>query len=557
MDCLRPLPHARRLLRRLAIVAPLALLTTLTAPIPASAGVFSAAGNRCTVVGTSGDDVLKGTPGRDVICGLGGGGRDRVEGGGGTDRLDGGPGNDTVTGGNGGDLVLGGAGNDDLDGQSGRDTLDGGTGTNWCTVGATDTQKACVYDRTAPSADWITLSPSSVDVTAKDAEVTARMRIIDDTGVGSLNAVQLFAQDFRAPGAPGLRFRGAHLVSGTIRDGVWQALATVPRYWAAGNYSLELSLSDRIGRSAFASRPETLRVVDRNPDLQNPIVRSAGLNARSFDVRSKSASLTMTARVTDDLSGTADVTGCLYAPGDGVMLQMECQPLTRISGTSRDGTWRRTFTIPKGSLGGDWNFGVLTEDRVEAGSPDYWFGEDEYRSWTDQTMPGQPIEPRFHLLPNGRFAVLGTQETTAAWAKAMKIDRTSVDTLPGSQVVQLYVRAADVAGEGVTGVRAILRDLDPGSSSPMVYADEAKLHQGTRTDGWWLLKFVVPQGFPPGIYTVDLVTIQDKGHWRTYSPPAAAPTAMPSNLAFPVGSVQTTGGGAWDGRVTVIQNPAG
>ena len=45
----------------------------------------------CTIVGTSGDDVLRGTQGDDVICGLGG-----------NDVIAGGPGNDTLAGGPGG-----------------------------------------------------------------------------------------------------------------------------------------------------------------------------------------------------------------------------------------------------------------------------------------------------------------------------------------------------------------------------------------------------------------------------------------------------------------------
>jgi Ca2+-binding RTX toxin-like protein len=52
--------------------------------------VTTSSGTRCTVVGTSGDDVLIGTSGRDVICGLGG--DDTIKGRGGNDLIDGGRG---------------------------------------------------------------------------------------------------------------------------------------------------------------------------------------------------------------------------------------------------------------------------------------------------------------------------------------------------------------------------------------------------------------------------------------------------------------------------------
>ncbi len=82
----------------------------------------------CTIVGTSGPDVLHGTPGRDVICARGG--DDQLLGGGGNDVLVGGSGNDVLRGGDGRDVLQGGAGADRLSGQSERDSLAGGPGSD-------------------------------------------------------------------------------------------------------------------------------------------------------------------------------------------------------------------------------------------------------------------------------------------------------------------------------------------------------------------------------------------------------------------------------------------
>ena len=67
-------------------------------------------GKPATVVGTSGNDVLKGTDGNDVIVGLGG--NDRLVGGEGNDTLCGYGGDDTLVGGPGDDVMLGGLGVD-------------------------------------------------------------------------------------------------------------------------------------------------------------------------------------------------------------------------------------------------------------------------------------------------------------------------------------------------------------------------------------------------------------------------------------------------------------
>lgn len=81
---------------------------------------------KCTVTGTSGDDVLAGTDEDDVICGLSG--DDRIFGGGGNDVLYGDSGNDSLFGGEGNDRLEGGAGADRLYGQEGNDVALGGVG---------------------------------------------------------------------------------------------------------------------------------------------------------------------------------------------------------------------------------------------------------------------------------------------------------------------------------------------------------------------------------------------------------------------------------------------
>ena len=103
-------------------------------------------GQRATIVGTDGNDVIHGTPhrdviwagpgndvvyagmGNDVICG--GPGSDVLHGGRGNDLVDGGPGDrDIVLGELGDDKVLGGAGNEDeVSGGLGIDIVNGGPG---------------------------------------------------------------------------------------------------------------------------------------------------------------------------------------------------------------------------------------------------------------------------------------------------------------------------------------------------------------------------------------------------------------------------------------------
>jgi Tol biopolymer transport system component len=99
---------------------------------------------KCTITGTSGNDVLAGTNGNDVICGVQG--DDQIKGLAGDDLLLGGVGKDTLVGGPGADTLRGEANYDTLrtrDSIGGNDTADGGPGIDLCKVDAGDVKISC------------------------------------------------------------------------------------------------------------------------------------------------------------------------------------------------------------------------------------------------------------------------------------------------------------------------------------------------------------------------------------------------------------------------------
>jgi hypothetical protein len=118
-------------------------VTTVPSDDPASC-----VGQKATVIGSDGDDVLVGTPGPDVIAGgpgsdiivgragddviCGGSGVDTLIGNEGVDYLFGDDGDDRITGGSGDDVLEGGAGNDRLFGGGGSDLVRGGGGDDFC-----------------------------------------------------------------------------------------------------------------------------------------------------------------------------------------------------------------------------------------------------------------------------------------------------------------------------------------------------------------------------------------------------------------------------------------
>ena len=117
------------------------MLRALTAGVLVAAGlsamsVSPAEASGCTIVGTTGNDLLRGTAGDDVICGRGG--ADKIIGLGGNDLLRGGKGPDTILGGTGDDRLVGGADDDKLFGQGGDDQVRGDSGADLIIGGGGD-----------------------------------------------------------------------------------------------------------------------------------------------------------------------------------------------------------------------------------------------------------------------------------------------------------------------------------------------------------------------------------------------------------------------------------
>lgn len=294
------------LVRRLA--APLAALIIAIAPLAplvgapsadaATAAASRAASLPCTIRGTAHADVLHGTPGRDVICGFGGwdviyggGGDDILRGGSGHDTLYGGPGDDTLRGGADKDLLYGGAGNDALYGDgsynylygnAGADRLDGGPGTlhtgsyvnggagaDTCAWHNLDTLVSCVYDHEKPVVHWVTVSTHAVDVSQSAATVTIRARVSDDNAVASDTNWSPFVllADPRDRAATAVdandpsEFQiNLHLVSGTVRNGVWQGRALISRNFPTSSLTLNLQVSDPVLNTAERTVADDVRV---------------------------------------------------------------------------------------------------------------------------------------------------------------------------------------------------------------------------------------------------------------------------------------------------------
>jgi hypothetical protein len=378
---------------RLTLIGAAALAGCLAAPAAgqaAGAAPRTAGGKLCTVVGTAKNDRLIGRNGNDVICGFGGNdvidgrggndvidggtgndtitagsGRDVIGGGPGNDRISAGSGNDTVTGDPGGDRLDGGPGDDRLTGGHGPDDLQGGTGINTCVRDKDDiSAPTSCSDLTAPvinekSAHWA--GPHVLDNSAART-LRLRMRVTDDR-----SGVQQVWAHFATEGGPTVTLGGNRLVSGTVNDGVWELVGTVPAYSPVGTWrATGAQADDRLDRNALPEKPDLPSfTVTGISDTEAPVADAASAQwagPSTFD-NGTSHTVRLRMRVTDDLSGVKSAS-TYFTTGEGAPgVSLHARKL--VSGTVKDGVWEMTGTLPAYAPTGTWHgTSVQTDDRA-------------------------------------------------------------------------------------------------------------------------------------------------------------------------------------------------
>ena len=81
------------------------------------------------------------------------------------------------------------------------------------------------------------------------------------------------------------------------------------------------------------------------------------VSPHEVDTRAGSQSVTITAHMSDDISGVAD--NWFFLASDTTSQRTQPAVFRLVSGTPRDGTYQATVTVPQGSAPGSWYPGLL------------------------------------------------------------------------------------------------------------------------------------------------------------------------------------------------------
>jgi len=163
-------------------------------------------------------------------------------------------------------------------------------------------------DTTPPTLHALSCSPSSVDVTNGPQTITCTATITDD-----LSGVAAEAGDIALESPSHIQdaFSGFEHTSGDQ----YTAELTIPRYAEAGTWRpasfLALYLTDQDGNSIFLDNSELVAlgitvevmVTDLTPDTAPPTLTALAVSPSAVDVTDAPQTVTVTATITDDLSG--------------------------------------------------------------------------------------------------------------------------------------------------------------------------------------------------------------------------------------------------------------
>ncbi|HEX4491802.1 MAG TPA: fibronectin type III domain-containing protein, partial [Acidimicrobiia bacterium] len=346
------------------------------------------------------------------------------------------------------------------------------------------------------------MSTTSVDTTSASATITVTARF---TSSYSFSDAYF---DFYSPSQNQdveAYFSSGNRRSGTVYDGTYQTTVTIPAGSESGTWKVldgssediygyyrDYYYSDLVNAGFPASFTDT-----GTSDATAPAVQSFAMSTTSVNTAASSASITVTARITDNASGFYYGYLYFYSPSGDDDVAAYFSSGNRISGSSLDGTYRTTITIPQGSENGTWTLqsSSFLSDQL------YNY---RYYSSTDFVNAGFPASFTNRSDVNAPVLTLFSMSTTA------------VDTVTGPATITVTARITDDASGFSSGDFPF--DSPSGNSDADAYFSSGNRISGTNVDGTYRTTMTIAQGSESGTWSMSSGSVQDQAsNSRSYS----------------------------------------
>jgi hypothetical protein len=398
-------------------------------------------------------------------------------------------------------------------------------------------------DTTPPQLASLTITPSTIDTSTAAQNVTVQAHITDDlAGLSDGGSEPVSTITFTGPSgaqhATGYLTQ-AQRTAGSPLDGTYATIVTIPRASETGTWSATVSLVDTVGNTASLTSTQLAAAGDDSGfqqtgagDTAAPTVLSLAISPPTIDTSQAPATITVTTRITDNLSGVSNGSPqppsqlVLQGPTGSHHVQATFGLAQRVSGSNTDGIYSTTVTVPHYAEQGTWSVASYTVvDNV--GNQRVYGAADlvgpAFTATFDQQGAGDINAPRFV-----QFAVVPT----------------AVDASQSDATVTFLARITDnLAGvaSGVTDSPSQVTFRSPsGSQSITASFGLAQLTSGTNLDGWYSYQGDIPKGAESGTWTLSSGRPVDAVHnAAVYDAASWAALGLPSS--FDVTSSGTPG----------------
>ncbi len=321
-------------------------------------------------------------------------------------------------------------------------------------------------------------SATTVDTSTAPAQVRFRVHVTDELGVRS---GYLY---FNAPGAAGrsllASFGPSTRVSGTERDGVYDAVVTVPRGVQAATWQLVSVSATDVGGNSRSHRDGRLTVTQTAPgDTVPPVLQSLeAMTPTTVDTSTGPATVRYRVRVTDNVGFSS---GSLrFRSGSAQTELYGAVHYKRVSGTAADGEYEVSVTVPQGIAAGTRTLAPV--DLYDTNSNRSTF---RVAGTITQTGEGDSEPPVIHSV-----TALGS---------------TKVDTCTAAATVRFQVHVTD--DKGMSGGSLFFRSPLP--DVPQLYGSMRRV-SGTATDGMYEVSVTVPKNAAATTWTLATSSVSDR-----------------------------------------------
>ncbi|MFJ9387291.1 calcium-binding protein [Nocardioides sp. NPDC101246] len=479
----------------LAGIVAMAASATVLVTSPASAATTST-GVRCTIVGTSGGDVLRGTSRRDVICGRGG--SDIIYAKGGDDLVDAGSGGDHVYASYGADRVLGGSGEDWIHGGGGKDSLNGGTGQDniWGEDGGDVISGGDHFDVISggAGADRIYGGAGGDSInggTSGDAISGGSGADSVSGGDGNDSISGGDGNDRLAGNAGDDQLHGNNnldtVSGGSGQDRLWGDSGADTLNGGDGNDKLSggTGLDEVHGNAGtntcYYDVYDYLYGCFR--DTKAPVIVEASLSPTAVNSDSGDTKVRVRIHVKDDLR-VSRVQGWVSGLADDNPAQLYTNFIPMVSGGVRDGWWQGYVTVPRWTPGGKLSLEAIATDTSGRTTDKFDVASVQVTSTNPDTAP--PV------------------------VKLKSLSTTSVDVRTGAKTIKAVLTLTDRIGvTKMNGLKSLSVCFGRTMDGDFICGADPVRTAGTIYSGEWTVSLTVPKGTPTGVYDLQ-ITADDR-----------------------------------------------